>query len=300
MKLSATELNKLIDQVSEEVSSVLAKSDELAKTAPGQESSSEEVPDSSSAKPAVKDEASGEGSKEESKETPESSPDEGPEGSKDDVAPEAPAPEATPDEQTQNPATEEASPEALVAEYSKLPVEELKMHVMASHAALMQAIGSKAPEAPGADEGSQPAPEAPAPEATPPAPEKSAEAPKDKPDFGKSMKKSETESRLEALEKALSDKDSHIKELELKFSEAAAGLTKLVSQGMRKSISGVSFSAKPGVDAAETEIKLSKSEAVAKCNELTASISLKKSDRDLINKFVIGAAPMSTISHLLK
>jgi hypothetical protein len=114
---------------------------------------------------------------------------------------------------------------------------------------------------------------------------------------------SEIETRLESLEKSLKEKNDTIKELEDKMGQAVQGLTKLVSRSnnvaLRKSITGISFDNKPGTDI-KTEVVLSKSEAIQKCNELTASKELKKSDRDRINSFVLGTAPLSTISDLLK
>ena len=70
---------------------------------------------------------------------------------------------------------------------------------------------------------------------------------------------------------------------------------------MRKSVTSISdvgFVGKPGSVGTE-EIKLSKSEVIEKLNNITQS-DIKKSDREAINKYVIGAAPISTVAHLLK
>ena len=306
MKLNSTELNKLLDQVSEDVAGILAKAEEdekspMAKASPGEEAPGETTPAGSST----------EGSAPEA--SPEGSPSEGPEGSAGDAASEASAPEGS--EQTQNPATDEsAGPEALTAEYAKLPIEELKMHVMAAHQALMQAIGGDG----GGQDPSMGQPDGapaggPAPEATPPAgppPEATPEQPPmGKKEFkanesnGGKIMKSQIELRLETLEKSLADKDATIADLETKFGKAAEGLQKLIEKSnnvaLRKSISGISFDKKPG-EVGKEEVVLSKSEAIAKCNALSTKSDLKKSDRDAIMAFVIGSAPQSTISHLLK
>ena len=79
------------------------------------------------------------------------------------------------------------------------------------------------------------------------------------------------------------------------------GLTKLInSQPMRKSIAGVSFvTREEGVNSAQTAPVLSKAEAIAKCNEISARPDLKKSDRELLNKFVTGNCAQDQIQHLL-
>ena len=250
MKLNSAELNKLLEQVSDDVAVILAKAEEsektLAKASPGEEAPGEETPAGSSA----------EGSEPAPEASPEASaaPEAPAEPDGDEAAPpEAPAQEGAPgDEQTQNPAEDQsAGPEALVAEYAKLPIEDLKMHVMASHAALMQSIGDQpgaegAPQ--GAPEGQPEAPVAPpegaSPEATQPA--GTEEPPMGKKEFssegsgGKIVKSEKTalEIRLETLEK--SNKD-----LETKLVEATNGLRKFVeksgNQAMRKSIANITF-----------------------------------------------------------
>ena len=309
MKLDPKELNKLLEQVSDDVAGILAKAEEsektLAKASPGEEAPGEETPAGSS--------------------TEGSAPEAAPEGSPEGAAPDAGPPEGSPAEEAQetpgqeaseqNPATDEsAGPEALVAEYGKLPIEELKMHVMAAHAALMQAIGGGQPGQEGAPEG-QPEmpPEGQAPESTPPA---GTEPPMGKGEVkaspgnggqvksGGSMCKSETDTRLEKLEKSLKEKDKTIEKLQAQMGEAVTGLTKLVNKSgnvaLRKSIAGISFDGKPGTTEGKSDVVLSKSEALAKCTELSTSKDLKKSDREAILSFVLGNAPQSTISHLLK
>jgi|WetSurMetagenome_2_1015567.scaffolds.fasta_scaffold212431_2 hypothetical protein len=312
--ISTDDLNKLLEQVAGDVETILAKANEdevsLVKASPGQEAPGEETPAGSSSEGSEP-----EGSPEGSPESAEPPGGEAGEAQGEQAPPQAGSPEGS-DEQTQNPATDESGgPEALVAEYAKLPIEELKMHVMAAHEALMQAIGTG-----DGSEQDQPgmAPEGAAPEGTPPpgaapegTPEGAQEPPMGKkeikasPGSGGEIKKSEVDSRIEKLEKALTAKNEEFKTLEAKFDQAATGLQKFVERatgvGLRKSIAGISeigYQGKPGTESTET-VTLSKSEAIAQLNDLTRS-DIKKSDREAINKYVIGAAPISTVAHLLK
>jgi hypothetical protein len=319
MKFDPTQLNKLIDQVSDDVVTMLAKADEaekatLAKANPGEEAPGEETPSGSSA------EGSPEGSPDAGGEAPEATPPAGEPDGDEGAPPEAAPQEGAPgDEQTQNPAEDaSAGPEALVAEYSKLPIEELKMHVMASHAALMQAIGGQpgaeggAPAgAPGAEGAPQGQPEAPAPAPEGVSPEGSQPVGTEEPPMGKKefssegnggkIVKSELETRLAQLEK--SNKD-----LETKLGEATDGLRRFVeksgNQALRKSIANVSFTGKPGEAEGKKAVTLSKSEATKKLNVLTADREamgkLQKSDREKITQYTLGTIPQSEISHLLK
>jgi len=292
MKIDPKNLNKLLDEVAADVAGILAKSEKpLAKADPGEEAPGESTPAGSSAEGSAPPEAPG------------SDPSEGPEGSPGDAAPEAPQGEG----QEGDPAADEsAGPEALVAEYAKLPIEELKMHVMAAHQALMQSMpdqGQPDAGAPAPDAG-QGAPGM-APEGTPPAgteqPPMGKKEIKASPGNGGKIMKSETDTRLAALEKALAEKDTTIEALKRSMDEAVTGLTNFVAKSgtvaMRKSIAGISVVGKPGTEQETTQ--LSKSEAIAKCNALDVK-SLKKSDREAVMSFVIGSAPQSTISHLLK
>jgi hypothetical protein len=305
MKLDPEKLNKLLEQVSDDVADILAKSESatMAKADPGEEAPGEETPAGSSA----------EGSQPEA--APEGSAEGSPEGSPAEAQPEAPAGMGDQGSEEQNPATDEsAGPEALVAEYAKLPIEELKMHVMAAHAALMQAISGGQPGGQPGQE-AQPAPDqsmAPAegmsPESTPAAgtqPPMGKGEIKSSPGNGGQVKlgKSALEVRLEKLEKSLAEKEKTIESLNAQVGEAVTGLTAFVKKssnvGLRKSIAGISFAGKPGTEEAKTEKPLSKAEAVAKCNDLTTQKDLKKSDRDLIMSFILGNAPQTTITHLL-
>jgi hypothetical protein len=319
MKFDPTQLNKLIEQVSDDVVTMLAKADEaekatLAKADPGEEAPGEGTPSGSSAEGSQPEASPDAGAPE----APEASPPAGEPDGDEGAPPEAAPQEGTPgDEQTQNPAEDaSAGPEALVAEYGKLPPEELKMHVMASLSALMQSIGGQPGGQPGA-EGEAPGAEAPqAPPEAPMAPPEGAspegtqpagqEPPMGKKEFssegsGGKIVKSELETRLATLEKSN-------KELEEKLGAATDGLRRFVeksgNQAMRKSIASVSFTGKPGEAEGKQMVTLSKSEAIKKLNALTADREamgkLQKSDREKISQYTIGTIPQSEISHLLK
>ena len=323
-KLSKKELAKVIDQVTDDLSSIL-ETESLAKSDPGEETkgevtppgSSTDKPEESSAKP-EESSASPEAPASDSPETPAEAPAEAP---------------AAADEQSDPAADASGTAEALVSEYSKLPPEELKMHFLACKEALMQALGggegqeqpgqpeAPAPEAPAPE---APAPEAPAPEA--PAPEAPAEESKTPPGIGKAqldpgvnnggeklkpISKTEMDvaslfAEIETLKKGLKEKDQAIQDMETSFGQAAQGLKKLIERGsgMRKSIASVAFTPKPGSEAMSTDKvdakSLTKSEVLEKLNKVTASPTLCKSDRDQINSYLYGNCSIEKIEKFLQ
>ena len=297
--MKTDKLNQLLEQVTMDITDVLAKAETqeaMEKAAPGEEAPGEETPAGSS----VEGTPASDGS-------PEASP--GDQGPGEQSPGEQSPGEAPGEEQSENPATDETQdPEALKAEYMKLPPEELKLHFMAAHAALMELAGGDQGQE-GAPEGAPgEQPQAPAPAEGTPAPGEQSMVQKKEikasEGSGGTMKKSESafEQRLKTLEKSLKEKDDTIQAMEEKFGKAVEGITTFIQTrtgvGLRKSISGISFDKKPGD---EPELApMAKSEVVKKLNELTASPSLKKSDRELINKYLISGTPQSTIAHLLK
>lgn len=253
----------------------------------------------------------------------------GPEGT---VAPDA-APAAQPGADPAGDAG--VSPEALEGEYMKLPPEELKMHLMAASSAYDKLTGGGAGQAPPAapgPEGSM-SPSAPPPEMgkgeySEASHSESSSSSMGKGEFddksgqkkagslGKSEEIKAIETRLakaeeahlqvENLTKALADKDAQIGALEANINRIAAGVQKIVTRqtSMRKSVSGISelgFIAKPGtpqpgqVDASS----LTKSEITARLNQATARKDLTKSDRDAINRYVVGSEPVESIAKFL-
>jgi len=119
-------------------------------------------------------------------------------------------------------------------------------------------------------------------------------------------KAEEAHLQVENLTKALADKDAQIGALEANINRIAAGVQKIVTRqtSMRKSVSGISelgFIAKPGtvqpgqVDASS----LTKSEITDRLNQATTRKDLTKLDRDAINRYVVGHAPVESIAKFL-
>jgi hypothetical protein len=231
-----------------------------------------------------------------------------------------------------------ATPEALEGEYMKLPPEELKMHLMAASSAYDKltggGAGSPPPAAPGPEASMSPSASAPAPEmgkgeyseSSPSASESSSmgkgefddkSGQKKAGSLGKSEEIKAIETRLakaeeahkevETLQKALSEKDNQIKALEENINRIAAGVQKIVTRqtSMRKSVSGISevaFIAKPGTTPTAGTVdpsNLTKSEITERLNAATSRKDLTKSDRDAINNYVLGRAPVDTVVKFL-
>ena len=299
IKLTALEFNQLLEKMTSDVNSLLKKSEEaqepasedLVKSSDGDESTSEKAVEGSSTIGPAKT-----SKPEKSEKSEESEGSEGSEGSKDappaEAAPEAPAPVAPTD-----PATDTTGDSgALVAEYSKLPIEELKEHVIAAHQALMKLIGeTQDPSLGDPTLGAAPVPPAPVAPVAP------------------TLKKSESliigtlppsglEVRLQAMEKSLAEKTDTIQKMEEQFVSVTAGLKKLLEKGnihVRKSIAGLSYVAKPGDLKTEGQ-EIAKSEAIAQLNAISCDPKLSYHDREKINSYVCGNSPQSAISHLLK
>lgn len=279
-KLSKSEMNKLLAQVTEDVAELLKSEAEevsaLTKADPGTQAPGETTPEGSSSAPQTPDEESssssssggGEGSFSGSADpaaaamdggTPAAGP--GAEGT---VAPDG-APAAGGD-----PAADAAaSPEMLEGEYAKLPPEELEMHIMAAMSAKMKM--SAMAQQPAPDAGSMPpagpdAGSASAAPLPPPGPEASASAPppmgkgefddksgtKSAGSLGKSEDFKSLEARLvkaeaatqevEALRKSLAEKDAELVRQNDNINRIAAGVQKIITKqtSMRKSIAGIS------------------------------------------------------------
>lgn len=223
------------------------------------------------------------------------------------MAPEASAPDAGMAPQGDQQAIEPApSVEALMGEYQKLDPEALKMHYLACKQALMMTMGAgpeaSAPQGPPPGPQGAPAP-APAPEASAPPMqmgEMSAGKSIDLSDGanggevkGGKLGKSEKDIEIEMLKAKLAKNDEQILELAMKLTAP-----------IRKSVKGLSdlaFIAKEGAGATSPVASLSKSEIIAKLREKSRDGSLKKSDREKINDFTLGAAGVTVkdIEHLL-
>jgi hypothetical protein len=105
-------------------------------------------------------------------------------------------------------------------------------------------------------------------------------------------------SEKDAYEVALAAKDDELKKNEAAMMELVA----LIAKPLRKSVKGISelsFLSKEGVTSTEAK-PLTKSEITGILREKARDASLKKSDRDLISKFTVGAVDQTKIEHLLK
>jgi len=293
-KLTKAQISKILDEVSEEVDELLkseAASVALQKAAPGQETSGEVTPSGSS----TDENFSPEGSAAPSHAPDETSLAPGPEGSAPGGGGEEPPPPGPGGEEPAlggDEGGDAATPEALAAEYSQLPLEDLKMHFEACQMALEQALGG----AGGAgDEGGAGAP----PEASA-GPGGPGGPPEEMP--GTDMGKSKRE--IDNLKKSLSDKDGAITNLKGQIGK----LTDLLEQSLvqqqviRKSAKGLSDLTKSSQEPQLTDVSnLSKAEVIQKLRTVTADGKLSKADRELINQFVITPdMPVETVAKFCK
>lgn len=177
--------------------------------------------------------------------------------------------------------------EALAAEYAKLPPEELEMHLMALEMVLKQhgggAEGSPAGMPPEGSPAGMP------PEASP-AMKKEYSASASEKSKSPAMKKEMSHSASESSESAISK--SEIDALNQKL-DVALKAVEFLTRPMRKAVTEFATEEKPALN-------LSKNEITAKLKAVTASPTLAKSDRQLINGFYDGRIAVDQIAHLLK
>lgn len=310
------ELASLIDLVTNDLNTIL-ETESLAKANPGTETTGEKVPEGSSADAPEESASPSSGGEEDAPESaPESAPEAPAEGAPEGEAPQegAPSDQGQEGDQTDPAADANGTTEALAAEYSKLPPEELKIHFIACKEALMAVLG-------GDGDGNEVPPEGQeqAPAAAPPAEASSApmapgmgKSEFDSPERKEGISKSEVDiaslfAEIETLKKGLRDKEEHITKMETTFGEAAVGLKKLIERGsgMRKSIASTAFTPKPGSEAANPDkidvSSLSRTEVLSKLKDVTATnTSLTKSDRDQINQYVFGNCAVDKIVKFFK
>lgn len=169
--------------------------------------------------------------------------------------------------------------EQIVAEYSKLPPEELKLYYLGIKTALAQASGmggSPTPMAPGAAPSAAPsAPSAaPGPSAPPMPP----------------MGKSESEKVLEA---SLKKSEAKQAEIEKDLATLSKALEMVIGQPQRKGVTGIEYvrRAAPAPEPEQAAIdpsKLSKSEMNLKLRHAVRSGKLSKSQMENVSKFSEG------------
>lgn len=218
---------------------------------------------------------------------------------------------------------EDAQPsmDELVQAYSQLDPESLKMHYMAVKAALFQSMGAGdgAPDASAPPAGAPPAggpPAASPPASAPPemgkaegvldavAPSK-AGAGKDRLAPVAPSKAGAGEDRLAAVAVGKKEKETELESLKKSQAEMETALGSLVGAvrtmletPQRKAVTSAAEMA--FVPRTEAPAKtLSKTEILSKLNEKAKTPGLKKSDRELINQFCVGAVDAKDIAHLL-
>lgn len=282
MKIKDSELKAVLQEVKAELADLLKSEEQLAKAV--EDKPEEKSPEASAPAPEASPEASAEASPPAEESAPpapnaemSAAPGEG----------EAPAPQGDMMDQGAgaegapegNEIEATADPETLKAEYAKLTPDELKMHYMAAKAALFEIMGQE-----------QAAP-APAPEAAPPAAPPAAEPamkgemkPEGNGGEVKALKKSEDAEKVEQLEKTLQERNQEVELM-------AKALDMVLKTPVRKAITNIQT---------VPEQKAMTPEEVKQKLKQVAGSPLKKSDRDLINKFCVGSIGQDKIEHLLK
>lgn len=214
-----------------------------------------------------------------------------------------------------DPAADQGGPmdvDALTAEYSKLPPEEIKIHLLAAKAAFMKVAGAGAgpsadpmgaggpPPGPPMGAGGPPAGPSPSPSPSPsPPPAFKAEI-KPSPGNGGGLGKSEQAIELQALKAELESQKQLSKAQEESIGSLVNALDTFLGKPMRKAVTSVAHLPRTEDPKPEEKV-LTKAEINAKLTEASRRKDLKKSDRDLINRFVCGTeVPQADIAHLLK
>lgn len=293
MKIKDSALKALIAEVEAEIGTLLkSEGEKLAKAADSLDEKAEEMKDkqeeNSPAAEAPSEDPSAEDSAEasapmgdkapEAEASPEASADEEKEQSPEEQSPE----EASKDEM-QAQQGEEMNPEALKAEYMKLSPDELEMHFMAAKSAMEMLMGQHK--------------DAPAQDKAAPAPAMKAEEKDHKEHKEHKEHKDKEHKDLDKSEKITitNPSDERLKELEAQVEGLVKALDLALGQPMRKAVTSVAFV--PRTE--EAKAPLNKSEVVEKLKEITKQ-PLKKSDRELINRYCLGEVEVDKIQHLLQ
>jgi hypothetical protein len=241
-------------------------------------------------------------------------------------SPEGAAPEGAPGEEGMEGAPGQegpVDPAALEAEYSKLPLPELQAHYLACKAALFAQMGGGAGAPEGAPAGAPPAgPSAAPPMGAPPgappmgAPGPSAGAPPMGAGAPPPMAPPAGPPGQEQPPMAMSEmgtpvagvsqsgnggefSKSEVDAIKVELEKMTKIVNLFVGQPIRKAITGFNYVDKNGGAGVETP-KITPTQITAKLSQLTRDPDLKKSDRDLVNRYYEGTANVDAIAHLLK
>lgn len=184
-------------------------------------------------------------------------------------------------------------PEALKAEYSQLPPEELKMHFLACKAALAEAMGGGQPEQ--APEGTPP--EGTPPAASPPMASPAEAAPQPPPALKSEMKSVPANGGKPEAVLGKSEDASKIEDLENQVEALTKAVKLSLEQPVRRAITSVAF-----LPRTEAEPEQAPSRAVIreKLSEVIRTKQLKKSDSDRIISYEMGSIGYEQIKDLLK
>jgi len=184
-------------------------------------------------------------------------------------------------------------PQALEAEYSQLPLEELKAHYLAAKAALFAMMQQGGGEA-GAPGAAPPGPSA-APAGPPPGPSAGAPPPGGAPPMAMSEGKAVAGVSQSGNGGQVAKSES---DLQAQVDALTKIVTAFVNKPMQKAITGATYVGKS--EEAPARKSMNTAEVTAKLSELTRSPDLKKSDRDLITGYYEGRTNLTAIEHLLK
>ena len=192
-------------------------------------------------------------------------------------------------------------PQQLMAEYAKLPPEELKVHYMACKAAIAQVMGADPDAAsagapPDASASASASPAGPA--AASPAPLAQAEVPANGGKIVPAAKSepaadgaplAKAEDRVKELEAIVADQNSTVERL-------AKAVDKFLGQPVRKAITGTDFGPRAGSQAQEP----SKAEVDAKLKEVISAGKLSKSDSERVIAYSMGHVGYDQIKDLIE
>ena len=281
------DLQELLNGVTESLGELLKKevssaTASLHKASPG-ESIPPEMENSASSTAPTPPQSAPEGSSGGPDGSPDGAPapaDGSPEGQE---TPEAPAPEGEVPEDGQGP----VDPAELQAEYSKLPVEELKTHYLAAKAALVAAMGQSDGSAGGPEASGAPAPMAP-PEGAPPAIK--AEFSAGCGSGGEKVAVKKSGDILATLQKRIAEQDEMIQGL-------GKAVKIMIEKPLRKAVTSVSFIAKEG-EASNDLSKMSREDVKAKLSHVAETTRLSKSDQQSIMAYCLDKAPVEKVAHL--
>lgn len=310
--LSEGQLKSILDEVENELGKLVKSDLALAKARPGEDTPDEGQDDSSKTDPSGSNTDAASASPDPASASPDAAgsdsappaPDASASGPPADAG-SAPPPDASASAGAPggDPAMDQGpiDPQQLMAEYSKLPPEELKMHYLACKEALVQVLGAA-----GGDPGSA----APPPDASagaPPPPPAAGPPPPDAGAGGPTLKAEvPSGNKLSSPGPAIGENPLHkseVQALNAKLDATNAAVDKLVGAvkhvfeaPLRKSIVSVADIAPTAAD----PTKLSREQIRAKLKVVASSPTLAKSDRDLISGYDLRTVKVDQIAHLLK